>query len=185
MSRRLLALGLGLLCLVVSGACRPAPPAVAPGGTATASPAAGAPAATGSAFGRETARVVRVVDGDTIVVRLNGREERVRYIGVDTPETVAQDRPVECFGREASATNKELVEGKTVRLERDVSDRDQYGRLLRYVYVDGTFVNEELIRRGFATAVTFPPDVRETAKFRRLEQEARDGGRGLWGACRR
>lgn len=131
----------------------------------------------------QTARVLRVVDGDTIVVDLGGRRENVRYIGVDTPETVAPNRPVECFGREASAENKRLVDGKTVRLERDVSDRDRYGRLLRYVYLDDRMVNEELVRQGFATAVTYQPDVRENARFRQLERDARRENRGLWGSC--
>jgi len=133
---------------------------------------------------RETASVARVIDGDTILVRIDGREERVRYIGVDTPETVAQDRPVECFGPEASARNKALVEGRTVQMERDVSDRDRFGRLLRYVYADGVLVNAELLRDGYATSVTFPPDVRENERFRALEREAREAGRGLWSECR-
>ena len=129
------------------------------------------------------ARVLRVVDGDTIIVRLDGREERVRYIGMNTPESVTPERPVECFGREASEANKALVSGKTVRLERDVSDRDRFGRLLRYVYVDGAFVNGELVRQGYANAITIQPDVRENDRLRDLEREARDLGRGLWSAC--
>jgi micrococcal nuclease len=128
--------------------------------------------------------VVRVIDGDTILVDLNGRQERVRYIGVDTPETVAQDRPVGCFGPEASKKNKELVEGKSVELERDVSDRDRFDRLLRYVYVDGVMINAELLQQGYGTSVTFPPDVRENSRFRALEREARQARRGLWSACR-
>jgi micrococcal nuclease len=142
------------------------------------------PTRTATAHPGETARVIRVVDGDTILVDLGGRQERVRYIGIDTPETVAPDRPVECFGQEASDANKRLVAGKRVRLERDVSDRDQYGRLLRYVYVDEQFINADLVRDGYATAVTFPPDVRENARLRDLEREARAAGRGLWGRCR-
>jgi micrococcal nuclease len=145
-------------------------------------PADATAAATGRA--RQTARVVRVIDGDTILVDLNGREERVRYIGVDTPETVAQDRPVGCFGPEASRKNKELVEGKSVELERDVSDRDRFDRLLRYVYVDGVMINAELLQQGYGTSVTFPPDVRENSRFRALEREARQARRGLWSACR-
>ena len=129
--------------------------------------------------------MLRVIDGDTILVALDGREERVRYIGVDTPETVAPDRPAGCFGEEASAANAVLVAGKTVELERDVSDRDRFDRLLRYVYADGVSVNEELVRRGYATATTFPPDVRENARLRALEREARETRQGLWGACNR
>ena len=148
-----------------------------------APPPARTPAATAKPHVPQTARVLRVIDGDTIVVEIDGREERVRYIGVDTPETVAPDRPPGCFGQEASAANKALVDGRTVRLERDVSERDRFGRLLRYVYVDGVFVNDELIRQGYATAVTFPPDVRESERFRAREREARAAGRGLWSAC--
>jgi micrococcal nuclease len=118
-------------------------------------------------------------------VDLNGKRERVRYIGVNTPESVAEDRPVECFGKESSEANARLVEGRTVELERDVSDRDRFGRLLRYVYADGVFVNEELVRQGYAVAVTFPPDVRENSRLRVLEREAREAGKGLWGACGR
>jgi micrococcal nuclease len=170
--------------LAISGAaCRDRRQAQAPAASATP-PVAGT-AGTSVSRGREAARVVRVIDGDTILVSLDGREERVRYIGVDTPETVAPDRPVECFGAEASEANRKLVAGKVVELERDVSERDQFGRLLRYVYVDGVFVNEELLRRGYATAVTFPPDVRESARFRDLERRARQAGQGLWGACKR
>ena len=163
-----------VLVLLAAGACRAERRAVAP-----------SPTATQPAGARETARVLRVIDGDTILVEVDGREERVRYIGVDTPETVAPDRPPGCFGQEASAANKALVEGKTVQLERDDSERDRFGRLLRYVYVEGVFVNAELVRQGYATATTFPPDVRENARFRALEREAREGRKGLWSACRR
>lgn len=129
------------------------------------------------------ARVVRVVDGDTIDVQLDGSVERVRYIGIDTPETVDPRRPVECFGHEASRRNTELVEGQRVELERDVSERDAFGRLLRYVYVDGQMVNALLVQEGYAFAVSFPPDVRHQDLLRDLERVAREEGRGLWGAC--
>jgi micrococcal nuclease len=141
----------------------------------------------GSADSQDQVRVVRVVDGDTIIVELDGREERVRYIGIDAPESVQPNAPVECFGREASAENARLVADKTVELERDVSDRDRFGRLLRYVYVrDGAtrlFVNRELVARGYANAGTFPPDVRYNDELRAAEREAREAERGLWGAC--
>jgi micrococcal nuclease len=127
--------------------------------------------------------VVRVVDGDSIIVRLDGREHRVRYIGVNTPESVDPRREVQCYGREAAARNRALVDGKTVWLERDVSDTDQYDRLLRYVYADGLFVNAELIREGYARLVTYPPDVKHTDRLRALEREARAANRGLWGSC--
>lgn len=123
-------------------------------------------------------RVKRVVDGDTIELE-NG--EKVRYIGINTPESVKVNSPVECFGKEASAKNKELVEGKSVRLEKDISDKDRYGRLLRFVYLeDGSFVNDVLVRDGYARASTFPPDVAKAEEFKLAEREARENKRGLW-----
>jgi len=121
--------------------------------------------------------VVRVIDGDTIEIDGN---LRVRYIGVDTPEVSGK---VECYGREATQKNRELVEGKRVRLEKDVSETDRYGRLLRYVYVGDTFVNAELVREGYAQAATYPPDVKYQELFTRLQREAREAKRGLWGKC--
>lgn len=132
------------------------------------------------------ATVVRIVDGDTIVVRLgSGREERVRYIGIDTPESVKPNTPVQCFAKAASDANAALVDGRRVRLERDVSERDRYGRLLAYVHRsdDDLFVNAELVRQGYAHASPYPPDVRHEADFRSLEREARTARRGLWKAC--
>jgi len=136
-------------------------------------------------FGR--AQVVRVVDGDTIRVRLDGRTERVRYIGVDTPESVKPGTPVQCYAKRAAAANAALVAGRSVRLVGDVEQRDRYGRLLAYVYRarDGLFVNAELVRRGYATVLTIPPDVRFAERFRALAAEARRAGRGLWSACER
>jgi micrococcal nuclease len=136
------------------------------------------------------ARVLRVVDGDTILVRIPGspaRRERVRYIGIDTPESVAPDQPVECYGRASAKENRRLVEGRTVTLTTDRELRDRYGRLLAYVRraQDGLFVNAELVRGGFATTLRIPPNVRYAARFRALEREARRAQRGLWGACRR
>lgn len=123
-------------------------------------------------------KVKRVVDGDTIELE-NG--EKVRYIGINTPESVKVNSPVECFGKEASKKNEELVEGKSVRLERDVSDKDRYGRLLRFVYLeDGTFVNDVLVREGYARVSTFPPDVAKAEQFKMAEREARENKRGLW-----
>ena len=133
------------------------------------------------ATGEPKARVTRVVDGDTIHVSLGGRDYTVRYIGLDTPETVDPRRPVQPFGKEASDRNKQLVEGKIVTLEKDVSETDRFGRLLRYVYVDGRMVNATLVEEGYARAATFPPDVKYQELFRRLEQEAREVKRGLWG----
>ena len=135
--------------------------------------------------GEDAGRVVRVVDGDTIRVALASGEEAVRYIGVDTPESVKPGSPVECFAKRASAFNGRLVAGERVRLVRDVEERDRYGRLLAYVYRarDGLFVNAELLRRGYATVATFPPNVAHEREFRRLARAARRSGRGLWSQC--
>ena len=130
-----------------------------------------------------TAYVMRAVDGDTIEVRLDGRAEDVRYIGVDTPETVKPDTPVQCFGPQASHFNHGLVEHRRVRLVFGVERRDVYGRLLAYVYLDGHFVNAELIRRGLARTLTIPPNDRFAGRLKRLEMAAARAGRGLWGAC--
>ncbi|MDO8598614.1 MAG: thermonuclease family protein [bacterium] len=128
-----------------------------------------------------TVLVAHAADGDTIV--LEGGES-VRYIGIDTPETVDPRRPVQCFGPEASKANKALVDGKRVRLVADVEDRDKYHRMLRYVYLqDGTFVNLELARQGFAPAYTYPPNVAHTEEFRVAAREAREAKRGLWAKC--
>lgn len=126
--------------------------------------------------------VARGVDGDTI--ELEGGQ-KVRYIGIDTPETVDPRRPVGCFGKEASTKNKALVEGKNVRLVKDISETDKYGRLLRYVYVGDIFVNEYLVREGYARVSSYPPDVRYRDLFREAEADARINKRGLWadGVC--
>jgi len=130
-----------------------------------------------------TVYVTRVVDGDTIEVDLDGREEDVRYIGVDTPETVKPDTPVPCFGPQASAFNHGLVERRRVRLVFGEERRDVYGRLLAYVYLDDRFVNAELVRRGLARTLTIPPNDRFAARFERLQMAAARAGRGLWGSC--
>ena len=121
------------------------------------------------------ARVIRVIDGDTIEIAGGAR---VRYIGMDTPETYPE---VELYGPEAKAKNIELVEGKLVTLEKDVSETDTYGRLLRYVYVDGVFVNGELVRLGYARAVAYPPDTRYQWQLEQLEKEAKAAKLGIWG----
>jgi micrococcal nuclease len=130
-------------------------------------------------------QVVRVVDGDTIHVRVGGREETVRYIGVDTPESVKPGAPVECFAKKASAFNHRLVGGEKVRLVPDAEARDRYGRLLAYVYRvrDKRFVNASLIRRGYAVPLTIPPNVAHVRQFRHLASAARRAGRGLWSSC--
>jgi micrococcal nuclease len=130
-----------------------------------------------------TAPVTRVVDGDTIEVELGGRQEDVRYIGVDTPETVKPDTPVQCFGPEASARNHELVEGRTVRLVFDAERRDVYGRLLAYVYVGDDFINGELVSGGYARTLEIEPNTSRAPLLARLAEAAGAAGRGLWGAC--
>jgi micrococcal nuclease len=127
--------------------------------------------------------VADVVDGDTIEVLIDGAEEDVRYIGVDTPESVQPGAPVECFGPEASEFNERLVGGKRVRLDFGPERRDDYGRLLAYVYVGDRFVNAELVRRGYASTLTIAPNDQFASLFDSLEQRAGNAGRGLWGAC--
>ncbi len=153
------------------------------GATPGPTEAAERPSESATPVGLEEAPVTNVVDGDTIDVLINGQELRVRYIGIDTPETVDPRRPVECFGREASDRNRQLVEGRSVGLERDVSETDQYGRLLRYVWVGGEMVNAVLVEEGYATATAFPPDVKYADLFASLQGQAREAGRGLWSAC--
>lgn len=132
-------------------------------------------------------RVARVIDGDTIKLE-DG--QTVRYIGIDTPETKHPQKKLQCFGKEAKDKNKELVEGKMVRLEKDISETDRYWRLLRYVYVpteaspSGLFVNDFLVREGFASAATFPPDVKYSDYFIHLQQSAQMNKKGLWKSCK-
>lgn len=121
--------------------------------------------------------VTQVIDGDTIVIEGG---VRVRYIGIDTPELADPENGTEYFALEAAEKNRELVERKTVRLERDVQDTDRYGRLLRYVWVGDTMVNAELVRLGYAYSVSYPPNIKYQAMLLQLEREARDRGLGLW-----
>jgi micrococcal nuclease len=132
------------------------------------------------------ATVVRVVDGDTVQVDIDGRREKLRLIGIDTPETVKPDTPVQCYGPEASAFTKQLLpEGTAVRIERDVEARDDYGRLLGYVYRadDGMFVNLEIVAQGYAVLLTFPPNVAHVDEFVAAARAAERANLGLWGAC--
>jgi micrococcal nuclease len=124
--------------------------------------------------------VVRVVDGDTIHVRLGERVEKVRYIGVNTPEVHHPRKGEEPGGRQALAVNRTLVDGRAVRLETDVQSHDRYGRLLAYVWVGEVMVNAELLRRGYAQVMTVPPNVRHQALFVKLQRDAREAERGLW-----
>ena len=121
-----------------------------------------------------TARVIQVIDGDTIIIEGG---YRVRYIGIDAPEIHPQ---LEAFGMEAWQANRRLVEGKEVRLERDVSETDKYGRLLRYVWVDDVLVEAELVRQGLARAKAYPPDTKYQGYLERMETEAKLASRGIW-----
>jgi micrococcal nuclease len=129
------------------------------------------------------ARVLRVIDGDTVEVELDGDTEDVRYIGVDTPETVKPGTPVQCFGPEASARNHELVEDRRVRLRFDHELRDDYGRLLAYVYAGGHLVNAELVQGGYARTLEFPPNTTLAERLAAVQGRAGEAGRGLWSAC--
>jgi micrococcal nuclease len=139
----------------------------------------------GGASSSSSGKVTRVVDGDTIHVAVGGREERVRYIGVDTPESVKPGTPVQCFAKRASAYNARLVAGQRVKLVLDAEHRDRYGRLLAYVYraSDGLFVNAALVRGGYAVPLTIAPNDAHAGEFRRLARNARQHGRGLWSVC--
>lgn len=143
-------------------------------------------------------KVTRVIDGDTIEIetgpdfaKASTGRQKIRYIGVDTPEIHHPKKPVQCFGQIAAEKNRELVEGKEVRLEKDVSETDRYGRLLRFVYVEEKtatgpatlFVNDYLVRQGYARVATFPPDVKYQRQFLEAENEARENNRGLWKSC--
>jgi micrococcal nuclease len=143
--------------------------------------------------GYESATVTRVVDGDTVEVAITarlegpgagrarvGRTYDVRLLGIDTPESVDPDSPVECFGPEASAATKALLLGQRVRLVRDTEESDRYGRLLRYVYLGKEMADARLVANGYAHAYTYPPNVRHSALFIALQRTARDGHVGLW-----
>lgn len=125
--------------------------------------------------------VERVVDGDTIVVNYKGRSERLRLIGVNTPETVHPTKEEEPFGQEASDFTKSKLAREEITLEFDVELRDKYGRLLAYVWIDGKMFNETLVREGYAQVATYPPNVKYTELFLAAQKEARDNNRGLWG----
>jgi micrococcal nuclease len=121
-----------------------------------------------------------VIDGDTVVI---SGGEKVRYLGINTPETHHPDKLPEYCGQEAFEANRRLVAGKTVRLEFDQQLRDKYGRLLAYVYVDNLFVNAELVRQGYAQVSTYRENQRHHEEFQRLQQSAIEARRGLWGGC--
>lgn len=127
---------------------------------------------------QEMVQVLRVIDGDTIEIE-GGR--KVRYIGVDTPELADKRTVVKCFAEKALAKNKELIEGSIVNLVKDISETDRYGRLLRYVYKEDMFINELLVREGYAYAASFPPDIVYQEKLSEAQREAREKKTGLWG----
>jgi micrococcal nuclease len=152
--------------------------------TASLTTSCGAASTTTSAPGAAT--IVRVIDGDTVIVRIEGRKETVRLIGIDTPETKKPNHPVDCYGKEASAfTTSMLPVGTEVQIVRDVEARDVYDRLLAYVTrtSDGMFVNLELAKQGYATTLTYPPNVAHVDEFVAAVRQARQAKRGLWGAC--
>ena len=133
-----------------------------------------------------TATVVSIVDGDTVVIDLDGSHERVRLLGIDTPETVHPTRPVECYGEESTQRITELIPpGTEVRLERDVEGRDHFGRLLRYLFRadDDLFVNQTMIAEGFAATLHIDPNGAHRVALAQAEQDARALGAGLWSAC--
>ncbi|MBI3620131.1 thermonuclease family protein [Candidatus Roizmanbacteria bacterium] len=171
-----LSLLLAMLFVVFRAAFTPQKPAL---------PVALSPSVSPATILSRQAKVTRVVDGDTIEIATG---QKVRYIGIDTPELHHPKKPVQCFGKEAREKNKELVEGKVVRLEKDVSETDQYGRLLRYVYLDtatseAMFVNAYLVKQGYARASTFPPDVKYADLFLKLQTDALNNQLGLWSSC--
>ena len=130
------------------------------------------------------ATVIRVVDGDTVLARLaNGRVEKVRLLGADTPEVVDPRKPVQCFGHAASEFTKSRLTGRRVMLELDAETRDKYGRLLAYVLIDGHRFDDELLERGYARFLVIPPNGSHARAMLREELAARAAGRGLWGQC--
>lgn len=131
--------------------------------------------------GFESYKVTRVIDGDTIDIEYNNEIKRVRFIGVDTPETVNPNTEIEEYGKEASEFTKEKLTDKIVSLEFDVEKVDKYGRMLAYVYLDGIMFNKVLLEEGYAQVATFPPNVKYMDEFIEIERNAREGNKGLWG----
>jgi micrococcal nuclease len=130
-----------------------------------------------------TVPVLKVTDGDTIHVMFEGQDERVRLIGVDTPEVPWYGGEEECFGVAAGLYARQRLDGKRVRLEFDVERRDRYDRLLAYVYLGTELFNLTLVQQGYATAYPVRPDTKRADLFQRAEDDARTAGRGLWSAC--
>jgi micrococcal nuclease len=154
--------------------------------TSTASPSeppAGSGPSTSNGPARVDGVVTRVVDGDTAHIEVDGRDLDVRFIGIDTPETVAPGQPIECYGPQASAYTHRRLEGEHAALEYDVEREDRYGRTLAYVWLGDELFNETLVREGYAVVTTFPPDVAYVDRFVAAQRDARENDRGLWGAC--
>lgn len=129
----------------------------------------------------EESEVIRVVDGDTFVIKYNGKEEKVRLIGVDTPESVHPNEEKNTqFGEEVSNFSKKMLTGKKVAIELDVEHRDKYGRLLAYVYLDGQMYNKILLEKGYAKIATYPPNVKYVEEFTEIQKQARENKVGLW-----
>lgn len=136
----------------------------------------------------EVAYVTKVVDGDTVDVVIDGTKHTIRLLGVDTPETVDPRKSVQCFGKESSNKTKELLSGKEVILQKDVTETDKYKRILRFIYIpledgDYLFVNDYLIREGYGKVLTIPPDVKYAEQFLDAQRQARENKKGLWGKC--
>ena len=158
----------------ISALTNPTPPKPSQEVKSEATQASSTPSPTSTQKPENLVKVTRVIDGDTIEIEGG---QRVRYIGMDTPETYT------CYYSESTSRNKELVEGKIISLEKDVGEKDRYGRLLRYVYVGDILVNEVLVKEGYAQVYTYPPDVKYNERFLAAQKEARENNKGLWSAC--
>ena len=130
---------------------------------------------------KSTEKVTRVIDGDTFEIEGG---IKIRLIGVDTPEMKNKNKTIDCFATEAKKKSEDLLTGKEVILEKDVSETDKYGRLLRYVYVGDQMINDVLVKEGYAKISTFPPDIKYVEMFKAGEKSARESNRGLWSACK-
>ena len=171
--------GVVAFALALSCSANRAPSGTSPEGSTSGSPDAPPP----DADGRANALVTGVIDGDTVEVRFKGRFLTVRLIGIDTPESVAPDRPVQCGAVEASDYTTERLEDRRVRLEFDVERIDPFGRTLAYVWLGDELFNETLVAEGYALVTTYPPNVAHVDRFVAAQRAARESGRGLWGAC--
>lgn len=179
MSRPLVLLGLGFVVAVTAWLALGAP-------SGSDAPVLAPPPSSAAAAVASSATVVRVIDGDTVQLAFDGATETVRLLGIDTPETVDDRKPVQCFGPEASARTKALLpSGTAVQVTRDEEARDQYGRLLAYVVraADGLDVNHSLVADGYAVVLVIEPNHAHAAALRAAEASARQAGLGLWGTC--